>query len=44
LKGFYFCPRSRSSHNSQSDAHGYTVGINQFADMSSAEFKKVMLT
>merc|ERR1719326_1601342 len=33
-----------TSHNARSEEHGYTVGINQFADMSSAEFKKTMLT
>merc|ERR1711935_847535 len=32
------------THNARSDEHGYTVGINQFADMTSAEFKKTMLT
>merc|ERR1719473_429555 len=32
------------SHNSRSDEHGFTVGINQFADMTRQEFKKVMLT
>jgi C1A family cysteine protease len=32
------------SHNSRAEEHGYTVGINQFADMSRTEFKKVMLT
>jgi len=32
------------THNSRSDEHGFTVGINQFADMSKVEFKKVMLT
>merc|ERR1719440_2385274 len=32
------------AHNAKSEEHGYTVGINQFADMSSAEFKKTMLT
>merc|ERR1719487_2482095 len=33
-----------TSHNARSEEHGYTVGINQFADMSSAEFKKTMLS
>merc|ERR1712159_727084 len=33
-----------TSHNARSEEHGYTVGINQFGDMSSKEFKKVMLT
>ena len=32
------------SHNARADEHGYTTGINQFADMTSAEFKKTMLT
>jgi len=31
------------SHNSRSEDHGYTVGINQFADMTRTEFKNVML-
>jgi cathepsin L len=31
-------------HNENADKHGYTVGINQFADMSATEFKKTMLT
>merc|ERR1712072_259828 len=33
-----------TSHNARAEEHGYTVGVNQFADMTSAEFKKVMLT
>merc|ERR1711939_789336 len=33
-----------NSHNSRAEEHGYTVGLNQFGDMNSAEFKKVMLT
>merc|ERR1712159_295258 len=33
-----------NSHNSRADEHGFTVGLNQFGDMNSAEFKKVMLT
>merc|ERR1712159_672148 len=33
-----------NSHNSRADEHGFTVGINQFADMTRQEFKKVMLT
>jgi len=32
------------SHNARADEHGYTTGINQFADMTKAEFKKTMLT
>merc|ERR1711968_206893 len=32
------------SHNSRSEEHGFTVGINQFADMTRQEFKKTMLT
>merc|ERR1719235_2913555 len=32
------------SHNERADEHGFTVGINQFADMTRQEFKKVMLT
>merc|ERR1711998_77867 len=32
------------SHNSRSEEHGFTVGINQFADMTRAEFKETMLT
>jgi len=31
-------------HNARSEEHGYQVGMNQFGDMSSAEFKNVMLT
>merc|ERR1712178_543999 len=33
-----------NAHNQRADEHGYAVGINQFADMSSKEFKEVMLT
>jgi C1A family cysteine protease len=33
-----------TAHNKEADVHGYTTGINQFADMSSAEFKATMLT
>merc|ERR1711998_791884 len=33
-----------NAHNLRAEEHGYTVGINQFADMNSAEFKKTMLT
>merc|ERR1719440_962018 len=32
------------SHNERADEHGFTVGINQFADMTRQEFKKTMLT
>merc|ERR1712072_1429455 len=32
------------SHNARADEHGYTTGINQFADMTKGEFKKTMLT
>jgi len=32
------------AHNAASDLHGFTVGINQFADMTRQEFKKTMLT
>merc|ERR1712072_993713 len=32
------------SHNARADEHDYTTGINQFADMTKAEFKKTMLT
>merc|ERR1719453_1853472 len=32
------------SHNERADEHGFTVGINQFADMTRTEFKKTMLT
>merc|ERR1719171_2114003 len=33
-----------NSHNSRADEHGFTVAINQFADMTRQEFKKTMLT
>jgi len=33
-----------NAHNLRADEHGYSVGINQFADMNSKEFKEVMLT
>jgi len=33
-----------TSHNMRAEEHGYTVGLNQFADMSRQEFKSVMLT
>jgi C1A family cysteine protease len=33
-----------TSHNSRAEEHGYTVGMNQFGDMSPAEFKEKMLT
>jgi len=33
-----------NAHNLRADEHGYSVGINQFADMNSAEFKQTMLT
>merc|ERR1712072_5813 len=33
-----------TSHNAESEKHGYTVAINQFADMARQEFKKTMLT
>jgi C1A family cysteine protease len=32
------------SHNERSEEHGFTVGINQFADMTRSEFKETMLT
>merc|ERR1719454_1369868 len=32
------------SHDERADEHGFTVGINQFADMTRTEFKKTMLT
>merc|ERR1719454_986685 len=32
------------SHDERADEHGFTVGINQFADMTRQEFKKTMLT
>merc|ERR1719197_202101 len=32
------------SHNERADEHAFTVGINQFADMTRQEFKKTMLT
>jgi len=32
------------SHNANADEHGFTVAINQFADMTRQEFKKTMLT
>merc|ERR1711959_548032 len=33
-----------NSHNSRADEYGFTVAINQFADMTRQEFKKTMLT
>jgi len=33
-----------TAHNHRAEEHGYAVGINQFADMNSKEFKEVMLT
>merc|ERR1711970_1661556 len=33
-----------NEHNAESEKHGYTVAINQFADMTRQEFKKTMLT
>jgi C1A family cysteine protease len=33
-----------ASHNSRAEEHGYTVGINQFADLTRHEFKAQMLT
>jgi len=33
-----------NSHNAQSEEHGFTVGINQFADLTRTEFKETMLT
>jgi len=33
-----------TAHNHRADEHGFTVGINQFADMTRQEFKKTMLT
>jgi len=33
-----------TSHNARAAEHGYTVGLNQFADMTRQEFKKTMLT
>jgi len=32
------------AHNAAADIHGFTVGMNQFGDMSRQEFKKTMLT
>jgi hypothetical protein len=32
------------AHNARAEEHGYTVGMNQFGAMDSAEFKKTMLT
>merc|ERR1711959_506318 len=32
------------THNARADEHGFTVGINQFADMTRTEFKETMLT
>merc|ERR1711959_195179 len=33
-----------TSHNARADEHGWTVGMNQFGDMSRTEFKNTMLT
>merc|ERR1712167_373859 len=33
-----------TEHNVNAEQHGYTVGVNQFADMTRQEFKKTMLT
>merc|ERR1712167_357744 len=30
-------------HNKKAEEHGFTVGVNEFADMSRHEFKEVML-
>merc|ERR1719398_384492 len=31
-------------HNKDAEKHGFTVALNQFADMTRQEFKKTMLT
>merc|ERR1711904_408623 len=33
-----------SEHNAKADEHGWTVGMNQFGDMTRTEFKETMLT
>jgi len=33
-----------SQHNTKADEHGFTVGMNQFGDMTRQEFKETMLT
>merc|ERR1712054_441429 len=42
------CPRRRRcrrrAYNLRADEHGFSVGINQFADMNRHEFKQTMLT
>jgi len=33
-----------TEHNKDAETHGFTMGVNQFADMTRQEFKKTMLT